>query len=80
MHASVNPINIKIILGGTRQGRFSEKPGQWIFEEAQKLDQVAADLLDLRNYPVPFFDSAKTPAMAQGKYENETVQKWAALD
>lgn len=77
MSTSINPIEIKIILGSTRQGRFSEKPGQWILEEAKKLNNVEAELLDLRDYEMPFFDSAISPAMAQGKYENETVQKWS---
>jgi NAD(P)H-dependent FMN reductase len=71
------PIKIKIIVGSTRQGRFSEKPAQWIYEEAKKLDGVEAELLDLRDYPMPFFESPISPSMAQGKYENEVVQKWA---
>ncbi len=73
-----NPIKIKVIVGSTRQNRFSEKPAQWIYEEAQKLKGVEAELLDLRDYSMPFFDSAMSPSMAQGKYENEVVKKWAA--
>ena len=71
------PIKIKVIIGSTRQGRFSEKPAQWIYEEAKKLDGVEAELLDLKDYPMPFFESSMSPSMAQGKYENEVVQKWA---
>ncbi len=70
-------IKIKIVLGSTRQGRFSEKPGQWIFEEAKKLAGVEAELLDLRDYKMPFFNSPTSPLMAQGKYKNEVVQKWS---
>jgi NAD(P)H-dependent FMN reductase len=70
-------LKIKIIIGSTRQGRFSEKPAQWIYEEAKKLDGVDAELLDLRDYPMPFFESPMSPSMAQGKYENEVVQRWA---
>lgn len=77
MEASINPIKIKVIVGSTRQNRFSEKPARWIFEEAKKLEEVEAELLDLRDYPMPFFDSFMSPSMAQGKYENEVVQKWA---
>lgn len=73
-----HPIAIKVILGSTRPNRFSEKPGQWIHEEAKKLDGVEAELLDLRDFPMPFVDSPMPPSMAQGKYENEMVQKWAA--
>jgi len=71
------PIKIKVILGSTRQGRFSEKPAKWIFEEAKKLEGIESELLDLRDYEMPFFDSPMSPAMAQGKYENEVVRKWS---
>jgi NAD(P)H-dependent FMN reductase len=74
----MSKLKIKIIVGSTRQGRFSEKPAQWIHEEAKKLDGVDAELLDLRDYPMPFFESPMSPSMAQGKYENEVVKKWAA--
>jgi NAD(P)H-dependent FMN reductase len=74
----MDKLKIKVIIGSTRQGRFSEKPAQWIYEEAKKLEDVDVELLDLRDYPMQFFDSPIPPSMAQGKYENEVVQKWAA--
>ncbi len=70
-------LNIKVIVGSTRQGRFSEKPAQWIFEEAKKLEGVEVELLDLRDYEMPFFDSPMPPSMAKGQYSNEIVKKWA---
>ena len=70
-------IKVKVIVGSTRQGRFSEKPAQWIFEEAKKLEGVEVELLDLRDYEMPFFDSPMSPSMAQGKYEDEVVRKWS---
>lgn len=75
---SIEPIKLKIIIGSTRQGRFSEKPAKWIFEEAKKLEGVEVELLDLRDYPMPFFDSQTSPAMTPGKYDNEIIQKWAS--
>jgi NAD(P)H-dependent FMN reductase len=78
MNTSITPIKIKVIVGSTRQGRFSEKPAQWIYGEAKKLEGVDVELLDLRDYPMPFFDSPTSPSMAKGKYENEVVKKWAA--
>lgn len=77
MKTSINPIKIKVIVGSTRQNRFSEKPARWIFEEVKKLEGIEAELLDLRDYPMPFFDNPVSPSMAQGKYEDEVVQKWA---
>ena len=69
---------ISVIVGSTRQSRFSEKPAQWIFKHLRKRD-VDARLLDLRDFPMPFFDHAVPPAMpGRAAYENEVVNKWAA--
>ena len=70
---------ISVIVGSTRQGRFSEKPAQWIFEHLRKRKEVEARLLDLRDFPMPFFDQAVPPSMpGRPPYPNEVVQKWTA--
>src|ERR1700731_53135 len=72
-------ITISVIVGSTRQGRFSEKPAQWILQHLQKRDGIEARLLDLRDFPMPFFDQALTPAMpGRAPYENEVVKRWTA--
>lgn len=72
-------IKIKIILGSTRQNRFSDKAGAWIFDEAQKKEGAEVELLDLRDYPMPFYDAPISPAMIKdGAYHNEVVKQWAA--
>jgi NAD(P)H-dependent FMN reductase len=69
---------ISVIVGSTRQGRFSEKPAQWILQQLKKRD-VDALLLDLRDFPMPFFDQAVSPATpGRPPYENEVVKKWTA--
>jgi NAD(P)H-dependent FMN reductase len=70
-------MKIKVILGSTRQGRFGDKPAHWITEEL-RLKGVEAELLDLRDYPMPFLDEPTSPAMLGGKYSNPVVQQWAA--
>jgi NAD(P)H-dependent FMN reductase len=70
---------ISVIVGSTRQGRFSEKPAQWIFQHLKKRDRVEPRLLDLRDFPMPFFDQAVSPATpGRAVYENEVVRKWTA--
>jgi NAD(P)H-dependent FMN reductase len=70
---------ISVIVGSTRQGRFSEKPAQWIFQHLKKRGDVEARLLDLRDFPMPFFDQAVPPASpGRPPYENEIVKKWTA--
>ena len=71
-------LKVKIILGSTRQGRFSEKPGRWIHEEAKKRGEFDAELLDLRDYEMPFFDEPVSPSYKEKPYEHEAVGRWTA--
>ena len=48
-------LKIKVIISTTREGRFGDKPARWIYELLKKRDGVEAELLDLRDYPIPFF-------------------------
>jgi NAD(P)H-dependent FMN reductase len=68
-----------VIVGSTRQGRFSEKPAQWIFQCVKNRGGVDTRLLDLRDFPMPFFDQPAPPAMpSRPAYENGVVKKWTA--
>jgi NAD(P)H-dependent FMN reductase len=70
---------ISVIVGSTREGRFSEKPAHWILKHLKKRDGVDARLLDLREFPMPFFDQPMTPATpGRPPFANEVVQKWTA--
>ncbi len=70
---------ISVIVGSTRQGRFSERPAQWVLQHLQKRDGIDARLLDLRDFPMPFFDQPLPPAMAgRAPYQNEVVKRWTA--
>ena len=72
-------IVISVIIGSTREGRFSEKPARWILQHLRKRDGLEARLLDLRDFPMPFFDQATPPAMpGRRPYEHEVVKKWTA--
>jgi NAD(P)H-dependent FMN reductase len=67
---------IGIILAATRQGRFGDKPAQWIHEIAARRDDIEVELLDLRDYPLPFFDEPRSPAY--GPSERPEVLRWQA--
>src|SRR5258706_2138219 len=70
---------ISVIVGSTREGRFSEKPAHWILRHLMKRKDVDARLLDLRDYPMPFCDQPLTPARpGRPHYKNAVVQKWTA--
>ncbi|MDR6889690.1 MULTISPECIES: NADPH-dependent FMN reductase [Variovorax] len=67
---------IGIIIGSTREGRFGEKPAQWIYELASQRADLSFELIDLRDHPLPFFNEAGAPAW--GPVKNEAAQRWAA--
>ncbi len=70
---------VSVIVGSTREGRFSEKPARWILQHLKKREAVDARLLDLRDFPMPFFDQPLTPAMPnRPAFVHEVVQKWTA--
>jgi len=56
----------------------SDKPAHWIVDEAKKKEGVEVELLDLRDYPMPFFDAPVSPQMMKDGYPYETVRNWAA--
>ena len=67
--------HIGIVIGSTREGRFADKPAQWFHGIASQRTDVSAELVDLRDYPMPFFDEPLSPAWAPVK--NEAAQRWA---
>lgn len=68
-------MKILIILGSTRKNRFSEKPANWIFNEAKNRKDFEVELIDLRDYPLPFFDEPISPSIIKEPYSNENVKK-----
>ena len=69
-------LNIKVIAGSTREGRFSDKATAWIAEEIKKQKEVVVEVLDLRDYDMPFFNESMSPSFKQEPYTNEAVARF----
>ena len=65
---------IAIIVGTTRATRFGEKPAKWIYDIAAARKDMSVELIDLRDYPMPFFDEPASNAWVPSK--NEVAQRW----
>jgi NAD(P)H-dependent FMN reductase len=55
---------IEVISSTTREGRFSERVAAWVMEQLADRAEFEVDHIDLRDYPLPFFDGmspARTP-------------------
>ena len=50
---------IGVILSTTRVGRFAGKVADWLLELVAARKDLVFELVDLRDYPLPFFDEAK---------------------
>ena len=72
----MSALKIKIVVGSTRANRFSEKPAQWMLEVARQRADLDVELLDLRDYPLPFFEEAVPPGAAKDSYTNPAVVRW----
>jgi NAD(P)H-dependent FMN reductase len=67
---------IGIVISTTREGRFGDKPAQWIRDLAARRDDIEVEIVDLRDYPLPFFDEPRSPAYGQS--ERPEVKRWQA--
>ena len=72
---SRNP-HIGIVVGSTREGRFSERAAAWFHGIAARRTDVSVEIIDLRDYPMPFFDEPASPAWVPPK--DQAAMRWAA--
>jgi NAD(P)H-dependent FMN reductase len=66
---------IGIVLSTTRPNRFADKAAQWLMKLAKQHDGADFELVDLRDYPLPFFEEMASPMFAPA--HNEIAQRWA---
>jgi NAD(P)H-dependent FMN reductase len=67
------PPLIQVVVGTTRPGRFSEKAVAWLVDRLDGRHDFDLEVLDLRDHPLPMYESAISPARAQRKYDDERV-------
>lgn len=71
-------LNVKIIVGSTRPGRFSEKVLPWLNAKLANRSGIQAEILDLKEHQLPYFDAPMSPAYVQdGNYGSDAVNAWA---
>lgn len=71
-------LNVKVIVGSTRPGRFSEKVLPWLEGELSRRSDLQVEVLDLKEYQLPYFDAEVSPAyVTDGNYGNDVVNSWS---
>lgn len=65
---------IAIIISSTRATRFGDKPASWIDAIAKQRADMAVEIIDLRDFPLPFFDEVASNAWVPS--QNAVAQRW----
>lgn len=65
---------IGIIIGSTRAARFADVPAEWIAGIAKAHADIDVEVIDLRDFPLPFFDEVASSLWAPSK--SEVAQRW----
>ena len=69
-------MKLAVIVGATRQGRKSLQQAKWVASTAKKMDSVEAELVDLKDYPMPFFDEPISPRYNQNRQIDPAAKPW----
>ena len=71
-------LDLKIIIGSTRPGRAADRVVPWIVDQAKEHGAFSVEVLDLRDWPLPFF--AETFATVGDPrnpvYSDPAVRQW----
>jgi NAD(P)H-dependent FMN reductase len=65
---------IAVVVGSTREGRSTDKLAKWVAAEVGR--QAEVEVLDLRDYPMPFFDEAGSPRYNPERKPTREIKKW----
>ncbi|MDR6955950.1 NAD(P)H-dependent FMN reductase [Ancylobacter sp. 3268] len=65
---------IALIIGSTRAARFADAPATWMFKQAEARDDMDVELVDLRDFDLPFFDEIASNAFVPS--QNLEAVRW----
>jgi NAD(P)H-dependent FMN reductase len=71
---SMSKPRIAIIIGSTRDVRYGTKPAEWVYEAASKRGDMSVEIVDLRDFPLPFFNEQASNAWVPT--QDEVGQRW----
>lgn len=69
-------MKVLIVIGTVRQNRTTPKLARWLENNAKALKDVEVEVVDLKDYPMPFFEEPVSPRYNPDRKPDETVMKW----
>ncbi|WP_320669826.1 NADPH-dependent FMN reductase [Patulibacter defluvii] len=75
MPTTESPLQVAVIVGSTRPGRYGVEVARWVAAHAAARDGAAVETVDLADHDLPLLDEP-TPAL-WGRYEHPHTTAWA---
>jgi NAD(P)H-dependent FMN reductase len=69
-------VRIALIVGSTRPNRFADVPAKWVMDGVAGHSAVALETLDLRDWPLPFFNEPTSPTVTGGVFTDPVAERW----
>jgi len=70
----MSKLKIGVVISSTRPTRFGEIPAKWIADKANERPEIEAEIVDLRDFDLPFFDEVASNAWVPS--QNTSAVKW----
>lgn len=70
----MSKLKIGVIISSTRDSRFGEVPAKWIVEKANERPEIDAEIVDIRDFDLPFFNEMASNAWMPS--QDERAVKW----
>lgn len=69
-------MKLQVIVGSTRTGRVSDRVALWVAAAAKDLEGAETEIVDLADYPMPFFDEPISPQYNPERVPAPEVKKF----
>jgi NAD(P)H-dependent FMN reductase len=78
MEGTAMPMKLQVIVGSTRPDRASDGVMPWVFRRASAHEAFEAELLDLRDWPLPLFGEHRGSIgdLGDPTYSDPAVRRW----
>lgn len=64
-------MKVAVILGSTRKVRRGARVATWLMAQLAQYKDASFELLDLRDYPLPFYAEDDSPDSLEGRYSTD---------
>src|SRR5665213_1311991 len=69
-------MKLLITIGTVRENRTTPKLARWIENNARSQKDIEVEVVDLKDYPMPFFNEPVSPRYNPERKLDPTVKKW----